>query len=61
VIRDTLAKLPDELADELRGELDGIRRKPGSPNTSRAAAIAADFTSLGVEVPPAERPIIDRA
>ena len=40
--------------------LDGIRRRPGAPSTSRAAATAADFLSLGLAVPPAERPIIDR-
>src|SRR4051812_4219876 len=41
VIRDTLGKLPDELAEELRAALDGIRRRPGAPSTSRARATAA--------------------
>jgi hypothetical protein len=60
VIRDTLPKLPAPVAEELKGTLDGIRRKPGAPSTSRASATAADFLSFGLSVPPAERPIIDR-
>ena len=47
-------------ADELRATVDGIRRRPGAPSTSRAAAAAAAFTGLGVAVPPADRPIVDR-
>ena len=61
VIRDTFAKLPAPLALELRETLDGIRRRAGAPSTSRALAAAAAFTGLGVDVPPAERPIIDRS
>jgi 3-methyladenine DNA glycosylase AlkD len=60
VIRDTLAKLPADVAAELRSTLDGIRRRPGAPATSRAAAAAATFASLGVAVTPAERPIVPR-
>ena len=60
VIRDTLPRLPAPVAQELRAGLDGIRRRPGAPSTSRAAATAADFLSFGLAVPPAERPIIDR-
>jgi hypothetical protein len=60
VVRDTLPKLPAPVADELRATLEGIRRTPGAPSTSRAAATAADFLSFGLAVPPAERPIIDR-
>ncbi len=60
VIRDTLAKLPDPVADELRTTLDGIRRHAGAPSTSRARATAAGFMGLGVDVPPAERATIDR-
>jgi hypothetical protein len=61
VVRDTLSKLPAPVAQELRGTLDGIRRRPGAPSTSRAAATAADFLSFGLDVPPAERPVIDRS
>jgi 3-methyladenine DNA glycosylase AlkD len=43
VLRDTLAKLPDETAARLRLTLDGVRRRPGVPSTSRAAATAAAF------------------
>jgi 3-methyladenine DNA glycosylase AlkD len=42
VIRDTLAKLPDE-AERYRQILDGIRRQPGGPSTSTAATTAAAF------------------
>ena len=60
VVRDTLEKLPAATADELRATVDGIRRRPGAPSTSRAAAAAAAFTGLGVAVPPADRPVVDR-
>ena len=60
VIRDTCEKLPAPLAAELRDALGGIRRRPGAPSTSRAAARAADFLAYGLAVPPAERAIIDR-
>jgi 3-methyladenine DNA glycosylase AlkD len=60
VIRDSLEKIPDAAADGLRTALDGIRRRPNAPSTSRAAETAAAFAGLGVAVPPAERPVIDR-
>ncbi len=60
VVRDTLEKLPAATAEELRAAVDGIRRRPGAPSTSRAAAAAAAFTGLGVAVPPADRPVVDR-
>jgi 3-methyladenine DNA glycosylase AlkD len=40
VIRDMLARLPDTTAAALRAELNGIRRRPGAPSTSRAATAA---------------------
>jgi 3-methyladenine DNA glycosylase AlkD len=43
VIRDSLSKLPDDTAMYLRASLDGIRRRPGAPSTSRAAAVAAQL------------------
>jgi 3-methyladenine DNA glycosylase AlkD len=43
VIRDTLAKLDDPIATRLRARLEGIRRRPGAPATSDAAAAAARF------------------
>lgn len=57
VVRDTLAKLPPAQAATIRGRLAGIRRVPGAPATSRAAATAAAFASAGLgrplpEVPP---------
>jgi 3-methyladenine DNA glycosylase AlkD len=43
VIRDALPKLPPEPAAVIRARLDGIRRRAGTPSTSRAAAIATRF------------------
>ena len=43
VIRDSLAKLPPDTALALRTKLEGIRRRPGAPSTSRAAAAVAQF------------------
>ncbi len=47
VIRDALPKLPPESAAAIRARLDGIRRRAGSPSTSRAAATAARFAGAG--------------
>ncbi len=60
VIRDSLAKVPPPLSDELRSSLDGIRRQPGAASTSRAHATAIGFETLGVDVPPAARATVDR-
>jgi 3-methyladenine DNA glycosylase AlkD len=60
VVRDALEKLPPATAAELRAAVDGIRRRPGAPSTSRASSAAADFLNLGVAIPPAERTVIDR-
>ncbi|CAN5731392.1 hypothetical protein BH23CHL7_BH23CHL7_02650 [soil metagenome] len=45
VVRDalTLPAIPQPLRLELRGQLDGIRRRPGAPSTSEAGATAAAF------------------
>ncbi len=61
VIRDALEKLPPSDAAGLRLAVDGIRKRPGAPSTSRAAVTAAAFTGLGVAVPPVERAVVDRA
>ena len=61
VIRDTFEKLPAPVATELRDALAGVRRRPGGPSTSRAAATAADFLGLGIGVPPADRPVVARS
>ena len=60
VVRDTCEKLPPDLAAELKATVQGVRKRPGAPSTSRAAATAADFLAYGLAVPPAERTIIDR-
>jgi 3-methyladenine DNA glycosylase AlkD len=54
VLRDTLAKLPASEAGAIRDELTGIRRTPGTPSTSAAAASAVAFTSAGLGRPPTE-------
>ncbi len=46
VIRDTLAKLPPDVADDLRTRLAGIRKRPGAPTTSLASETAARFGEL---------------
>lgn len=43
VIRDSLGKLRAHEADDLRARLGGVRRRPGVPSTSSAAAAAARF------------------
>jgi 3-methyladenine DNA glycosylase AlkD len=48
VIRDTLPKLDAATAADLRARLDGIRRRPSAPSTSRAAATAAQFAGMGL-------------
>ena len=60
VVRDSLEKLPAPVAAELRAAVEGIRKRPNAPSTSRAAETAAAFIGLGVAVPPAERPIVER-
>ncbi len=60
VVRDGAEKLPPPVAAELKAMVAGIRKHPGSPSASRAAATALDFLASGVGVPPAERTIIDR-
>jgi 3-methyladenine DNA glycosylase AlkD len=58
VIRDTLPKLDPAIAATLRAQLDGIRRRPGAPSTSRAAATAAQFAGMGLGRDMPEPPLI---
>lgn len=60
VVRDTFEKLTPDLVAEFRALLGDVRRRPGAPSTSRAAATAAAFAGLGLDVPPAERPLVPR-
>lgn len=48
VIRDALSKLDRSTADRLRVRLAGIRRRPGTGATSRAAETAERFAGLGL-------------
>jgi 3-methyladenine DNA glycosylase AlkD len=57
VLRDALPKLAPRTADETRSHLDGIRRKPHAPSTSRAAEIAARFADLPLGAPLPEPPL----
>jgi 3-methyladenine DNA glycosylase AlkD len=58
VIRDTLPKLDAAIAVDLRARLDGIRRRPGAPSTSRAAVTAAQFAGMGLGREMPEPPLI---
>ena len=61
VVRDTLEKLPAATADELRATVDGIRNAGRAPHRRPAPPpLPPAFTGLGVAVPPADRPVIDR-
>jgi 3-methyladenine DNA glycosylase AlkD len=57
VIRDTLTKLPPDVAADLRVRLAGIRRRPGAPATSTAAVTAAQFATMGLGRPLPEPPL----
>jgi len=57
VIRDTLAKLTPATANELRGQLAGIRRRAGAGSTSRASEIAGRFDSVRLGGPIPEPPL----
>ncbi len=58
VIRDTLSKLDPDIADDLRDRLAGIRKRPGAPSTSNAAAVAARFGGLPDPIYHPEPPLI---
>jgi 3-methyladenine DNA glycosylase AlkD len=57
VIRDTLPRLPAAEAAAIRDTLAGVRRSPGIPSTSVAAATAASFASAGLGRPLPEVPL----
>ena len=48
VVRDALTwpATDRRLADEVRATLEGVRRRPGSPSTSSASAVASAFAGL---------------
>jgi len=56
VVRDALPKLEPALAAELRVRLDGVRRRPGAPSTSAAAATVARLAGPGGLPDPATLP-----
>lgn len=57
VVRDSLPKLEAGLAERLRERVAGIRRRPGAPSTSEAAALASRFAAMGLGRPMAEPPL----
>jgi hypothetical protein len=57
VIRDALPKIEPVVAERLRGRLEGIRRRPGAPSTSRAAEAAARFDDGRLGMPMPEPPL----
>jgi 3-methyladenine DNA glycosylase AlkD len=57
VLRDALPKLAGRTAIETRSHLDGIRRKPHAPSTSRAAETATRFADLALGSTPSEPPV----
>jgi 3-methyladenine DNA glycosylase AlkD len=58
VIRDALSRLDPADAERIRAKLAGIRRRPGGPSTSLAAATAARFSDLALGLPTPEPPLI---
>lgn len=48
VVRDTLPKLPAADAQRIRERLASVRRRAGSPSTSRASRTADRFRSMGL-------------
>ena len=57
VIRDALPKLDPADADRIRSRLEGIRKRPGSPPTSRASEAAGRFGAGLLGQPIAEPPL----
>jgi 3-methyladenine DNA glycosylase AlkD len=57
VVRDSLSKLPPEVAARLKTDLAGIRRQAGAPSTSEAAALADRFGGMGLGRPMPEPPL----
>lgn len=57
VIRDALPKLDPAEAESIRNRLNGIRKRPGAPATSRAASTAARFDDGRLGMPMPEPPL----
>ena len=52
VLRDSLPKLPNDAQKNIKACLQGIRRRPGAPSTSLAAATAAELASADADQRP---------
>jgi 3-methyladenine DNA glycosylase AlkD len=57
VVRDTLTKLEPARAAAIRQQLQGVRRRAGSPSTSSAAELAIRFAAMGLGRPMPEPPL----
>ena len=57
VIRDSLTKLDPIAAEELRAQLEGVRKRPGAPTTSDAAETASRFGGLPDPIAHPEPPL----
>lgn len=57
VLRDTLVKLPAADGEAVRATLAGVRRTPGAPSTSTAAAEASAFLAASPGSPAAGAPL----
>ncbi len=57
VVREALAKLDPNDADDIKARLAGIRRRPGAPSTSAASEVAARFGGLPDPVAHPEPPL----
>jgi 3-methyladenine DNA glycosylase AlkD len=57
VVREALPKLDPAVGTELRDALAGVRRRPGTPPTSRAAGTAARFSNMNLGGPLPEPPL----
>jgi len=59
VVRDAVAKLDPAAAAAIKGRVAAVRKRPGAPSTSDAAAIAASFVAAG-GVPSLGGPHVER-
>ncbi len=57
VLRDALPRLDPATASETRSHLNGIRRRPHAPSTSRAFETASRFADLPLGSTPSEPPL----
>ena len=57
VVRDSLSKIEPTVAERIRRQLAGIRRRAGAPSTSGAAELAERFADVGLGRPMPQPPL----